>query len=155
MPIHIILSGWANNFVSLPAVLIIAGTINWLTAIWMLPIIKTDEAKYTVSSLTIRLCLFSILAGLCGALSAMQSNIFYGFSLLIFGICATLACMQLPKWLNIIVCGISFATFFVGQVAITENATVAFILELCGVTAMLLMALFVVMLNTLTKQPKP
>jgi hypothetical protein len=152
MPIHIILPNWANNFVSLPALLIMSGIINWLTALWMLPVTKTDRPHYTALHITVQLSVFSVQAGFCGMLSTGHDNAYVDPILLIILTGLALWKMKLPKWLGVIACAISFATFFVGQVAINDSATIAFILELCGAMTMLFLAVFVVMLNSLGKQ---
>jgi hypothetical protein len=154
MPIHIILPNWANIFVSLPVLLITASLINWLTAIWMLPVIKSNRPHYTAWHLTLQLSVFSILAGICGILSAGHQDTLAALSLLAIITGLAIWKMKLPKWLGVIACAISFATFFVGQVAVTESATIAFLLELSGVITTIYLAMFVVMLNSLGKRTK-
>jgi len=153
MPLHIILPTWANVFIGLPTLLVMATAINWLTAQWMHPFVSKERGALTASSLFLKLCAFSVLSAVMGTAAAgLHFNQI--LALVVLAALATylVSRLYLPRMLWIIVVAICLPTFFIGVICVEENTIMAFFLAIGGIITVMMFTMFVLIMNMLSNR---
>lgn len=153
MTFHIVVPQWVNLTIGIPVLLIIALVINYLSAIWLHPVLRKDGRKSGTTRIFCVLTFFSVLSAAFGSLSAWwgTSTLVALLLMLLFAAFGAFL-MRLPTTLCVVASTVSIPTFFIGQVAIQENTLIAFLLTIAGTASVLLLGVFAVMLIMIDKK---
>lgn len=139
---------WADHSIALPLLVMLALSINILTAVWMQPYLKRERSDETCGRTTLRITAFSMVAILLGAFAAYwQISIYIVLSVGVIGFGLLAMATKLPKRLLVVTGVISMANFMVGEVAVTENSLSALFLMIAGIVIMCILAITIMPLT--------